>query len=92
MRSRHRLRPPANAPHEPRCDIMRGAEHLGEIGIHAGPAQERDIREGLAQERAKRERQRPFYSSHRPRSAKKLTLAPTKDSHCTGSNTSIAAS
>jgi hypothetical protein len=58
---------------------MRGAEHLGEIGIHAGPAQERDIREGLAQERVKRERQRPFYSSHRPHCAKNLTLALTKE-------------
>jgi hypothetical protein len=47
---------------ELRREIMRAAEHLIEIGIQAGPAQQRDIREGLAQERAERERQ----SSDRP--------------------------
>ena len=45
-----------------RREIIRAAERLIEIGIQAGPAQPRDIREGLAQERAERERQ----SSDRP--------------------------
>jgi hypothetical protein len=43
---------------ELRREIMRAAERLIEIGIHAEPTQQRDIREGLAQERAERERQR----------------------------------
>jgi hypothetical protein len=58
---------------------MRAAEYLVDIGIHNGAARERDIREGLAQERAEREGQRPFYSSHRPHCAKNLTLALTKE-------------
>ena len=43
---------PANPPHEPRREIMRTPQHFIEIGIHAEPAQERDLREGLAQEAA----------------------------------------
>jgi hypothetical protein len=43
---------------ELRREIMRAAERLIEIGIQARPAQPRDIREGLAQERVEREHQR----------------------------------
>jgi hypothetical protein len=43
---------------ELRREIIRAAERLIEIGIQAGPAQPRDTREGLAQERAEREHQR----------------------------------
>jgi hypothetical protein len=55
---------PTAPPDELRGKIMRAAERLIEIGIPAGPAQRRDIREGLAQERA--ERDRHCYSTDRP--------------------------